>query len=105
LHKVSNKEKSKISGSFFDCIEKQASEMSRCVSFTMDPKHKLEKQKKLIEMELPAGIGSDAYEEGDSVEDLEVEVELLEESDELGSSTMLRKQAAMPTGLLDMRKA
>jgi hypothetical protein len=66
---------------FFDCIEQQASEISRCVSFTMDPKHKLEKQKELTEMELVADTKSDAYEEDNSVDNNEIEAELYEEQD------------------------
>jgi hypothetical protein len=45
----------------------------------MDPKCKLEKQKKLIQIELAADTDSDAYEEDSNVEDNEVKAELQEE--------------------------
>jgi hypothetical protein len=48
----------------------------------MDLKYKLEKQKKLIEMDLAADIGPDAYEEDSIVDDNEIEAELQEEQEE-----------------------
>jgi hypothetical protein len=60
-YKVSNRIKYKISRFFFDCTELQVSEISRCVSFTTDLKHKLEKRKELTEMELVADTDSHAY--------------------------------------------
>jgi hypothetical protein len=47
----------------------------------MDPKHKLEKQKYLVEMELAADAASDAYEEGGSVYNNEVEAEIQDEQE------------------------
>jgi hypothetical protein len=81
FEKVSNKTKSKISRFYFDCIQERASEISRHVSFIIDIKLKLVKQKELIETELVADSDSDAYEEDSSVEDNEVEVELWEEQE------------------------
>jgi hypothetical protein len=74
FQEVSNREKSKNCGFFFDCIEQQALEMSRRVSFTMDLQCKMEKQKEFTEIELAADTDSVAYEE-DNVAEAELQEE------------------------------
>jgi hypothetical protein len=41
---------------FLDCTEKQASEISRHVTFTIQIKHKLENQKEVTELALAADM-------------------------------------------------
>jgi hypothetical protein len=50
-------------------MQQQASKISRHVSFTMDLKHILEKQKELIKMELAADIDLNAHEKDSNLKD------------------------------------
>jgi hypothetical protein len=92
FQKVSKNKKSKILTGLFGCIEKQASEIPRCIPFPTDLKKESEKLTELLELKSATDTDSDACQKERSVKDNEAEAEVHKEQEDASVNENLSRE-------------